>query len=212
MLKRVLCFGDSNTWGYKPEDGQRYAPSERWPGLLQSLLGVGYQIIEEGLPGRTTNIDYEDRFARQARNYLVPCLDSHYPLDFVILHLGANDMKAVFNRSASAIADAINDLIKIILGHGLERPSPGVKVILVGPSRVLEGLGGYGDEFKGATKKSIELGGLLSGVAERNGVLFENLFGVIEPSPIDGVHFTKEENAKIAQIFYRRILDENRKS
>ncbi len=207
MLKRVLCFGDSNTWGYRPEDRQRYAPTERWTGILQTLLGANYQVIEEGLNGRTTNIDYPDRFARQARNYLIPCLDSHYPLDFVILNLGANDMKFVFNRSAQDIALAIDDLIKIILGRGLERPSLGVKVVLVGPTKILEGLGDYGAEFKGATQKSAELGACLADVAKRNGILFENLFGVIEPSRVDGVHLDLAANIRIAEIFYRRILE-----
>ena len=50
----ILCFGDSNTWGYKPDKSGRYDENIRWTGLLQKKLGSGYHIIEEGLCGRTT--------------------------------------------------------------------------------------------------------------------------------------------------------------
>ena len=56
-MKTVLCYGDSNTYGYNPVNGLRYPQDVRWPGKLQSLLGNGYQIIEEGCNGRTTVFD-----------------------------------------------------------------------------------------------------------------------------------------------------------
>ena len=52
MKRRILCFGDSNTWGYKPTGG-RYDEETRWPMRMQRLLGDGYIVIEEGLNGRT---------------------------------------------------------------------------------------------------------------------------------------------------------------
>ena len=55
--KRILCFGDSNTWGYVPATGKRYPVGVRWTSLLQEKLGDGYEIIEEGLNSRTTDID-----------------------------------------------------------------------------------------------------------------------------------------------------------
>lgn len=49
--KRVLCYGDSNTWGRVPSGmgEERYPVDTRWPGILQNLLGENYEIIEEGL-------------------------------------------------------------------------------------------------------------------------------------------------------------------
>ena len=58
-LKNILIFGDSNSWGYVDEDnGKRY--ESRWPIIFENNLkkeGVDCKIIEDALPGRTTNID-----------------------------------------------------------------------------------------------------------------------------------------------------------
>ena len=53
----VLCYGDSNTYGYNPLNGERFNSNKRWTGRLQSMLGRNYKIIEEGLNGRTTTLD-----------------------------------------------------------------------------------------------------------------------------------------------------------
>ena len=58
MQKNILCFGDSNTWGYIPGTGERYAPEVRWPGVMAAALGAGYHISEDGLNGRTTGFDF----------------------------------------------------------------------------------------------------------------------------------------------------------
>ena len=97
-LKNILCYGDSNTWGYIPGSldfrtmqVKRYEQTVRWTGRLQSLVEGNANIIEEGLNGRTTNIDYKDIPGRNGKTYLLPCLYSHAPLDLVILWLGFND-------------------------------------------------------------------------------------------------------------------------
>ena len=53
LRKTVICFGDSNTFGYKPDGSGRFGRRERWPGRLQALLGDGYRVAEEGACGRT---------------------------------------------------------------------------------------------------------------------------------------------------------------
>lgn len=92
-MKTVLCYGDSNTYGYNPVNGLRYPQDVRWPGKLQSLLGNGYQIIEEGCNGRTTVFDDPLEGWKNGLDYLRPCLNSHKPVDIVILMLGSNDLK-----------------------------------------------------------------------------------------------------------------------
>ena len=92
-MKNILCFGDSNTYGYIPIERKRYAYEERWPGLLAAALGGEYHIIEEGLNGRTTAFtDYLEP-DRNALEYIGPCILSHAPLDLVIIMLGTNDTK-----------------------------------------------------------------------------------------------------------------------
>ena len=67
MVKRILCFGDSNTYGYIPGgNGRRYGPDVRWTGLLSAWLKPECLIIEEGLPGRTTVFEDPMDVSRQA--------------------------------------------------------------------------------------------------------------------------------------------------
>lgn len=84
---RILCYGDSNTRGSRPDSGERYRADVRWTGVLQNMLGVDFEVIEEGLGGRTTDVDDQKREGKNGKTYLVPALWSHNPLDFVILAL-----------------------------------------------------------------------------------------------------------------------------
>ncbi len=108
-MKTILCYGDSNTWGYALsslnfETGycERYPREVRWTGRLQALLGKDYRVIEEGLCGRTTNVDNPRELGgadSNGKTYLGPCLFSHAPIDWVILMLGGNDFKVALNRT-----------------------------------------------------------------------------------------------------------------
>ena len=110
-MKTVLCFGDSNTWGYSPVDGTRYPLDIRWTGVLQKSLGVDYRIIEEGLNGRTTFINEDERPLRSGSDVLQIILESHRPLDFVIIMLGTNDLKVEFNLSVEEIAQGAKPFV-----------------------------------------------------------------------------------------------------
>ena len=100
--KTILCYGDSNTWGFVPcqENYQsctkRYSREIRWTGRLQCLLGEDFYVIEEGLNSRTTNVDYFVLPNRNGATYLPSCLYSHAPIDLVVLALGGNDLKTYF--------------------------------------------------------------------------------------------------------------------
>ena len=91
-MKTILCFGDSNTWGYNPENGQRFGPEERWTGILRNSLGEDYRVIEEGLNGRTTLWDDPIAGFKNGLDYLMPCLESHMPFDLITIMLGTNDL------------------------------------------------------------------------------------------------------------------------
>ena len=102
-MKTILCFGDSNTWGFDPDATAsspypiRHAHDVRWTGVLARELGQEFHVIEEGQNGRTTV--HEDPIVqhRNGRTYLPPCLESHKPIDLVVLMLGTNDLKAMFH-------------------------------------------------------------------------------------------------------------------
>jgi lysophospholipase L1-like esterase len=103
----ILCYGDSNSWDVDPATQGRLELRARWPGVLRASLGPGFEVIEEGVRGRTT--DWDDLFdeGRDGLAYLVPCLKSHAPLDLVILMLGTNDLKAVFRLGPGEIAAGV---------------------------------------------------------------------------------------------------------
>ena len=97
-IKNILCFGDSNTWGFVPGAFdpetlymKRYSILERWPGILRDILGVDYYIIEAGLNGRTTNVEYPDLSGRSGSSNIMSCLYIHSPLDLIILNININD-------------------------------------------------------------------------------------------------------------------------
>lgn len=118
---RILCYGDSNTWGYiSGSDHQRYGNSERWTKVLANLLGDKFEIIEEGLNSRTL-ISNDPRPGKEGKNgyeYLIPCLDSHDPIDLVILMLGTNELKYTYNKTPEEIGNLLEEyFVKTILNR-----------------------------------------------------------------------------------------------
>ena len=113
-MKRILCYGDSNTWGYDPVARDRFDAATRWTRVLAASLGADYEIIEEGLCGRTTIWDDPVTEYRNGRTYLIPCLDTHCPLDLVVLMLGTNDLKSRFSLSAYDIAAGAGVLVDLV--------------------------------------------------------------------------------------------------
>lgn len=78
-------------------------------------LGAGWDVIAEGLPARTTVLDDPvDGAHFSGLSYLLPCLLSHNPLDYVVLMLGTNDLKRRFNVSAEEVGAGIDRLLQTI--------------------------------------------------------------------------------------------------
>ena len=110
--RRVLCFGDSNTYGYDPVRDGRYGLEERYPTVVQSLLGSGWSVVEEGLPGRTAVFDDPITEGMNGLRVITPILMSHAPLDTVTIMLGTNDSKERFGCNSYLIAQGIVRLAK----------------------------------------------------------------------------------------------------
>lgn len=196
---RILCYGDSNTWGDPPLKPGRYPVEIRWPGRLQKLLGENYEIIEEGLCGRTTNLDDPKEFGRNGKTYLIPCLKTHNPLDIVILMLGSNDSKQRYDRTPKDIANALFELIKII------KDNSQAKIILMSPPLINENFIAKISGLKGAGEKSRELGEQLKKIADSNNIQFLNVAKIVEPSKKDGLHLEPEAHKKIAEDLVKII-------
>ena len=131
----ILCYGDSNTNGLKPDRKGRYAADERWPGILQQQLGDEYYVIEEGLGGRTTDLPHHNpaKASRNGLDYFKACIDSHMPLDIIIVMLGTNDLKTIYNRSPDDIAAALKQYPEYVKRYVANGTMKVPRIILVSP-------------------------------------------------------------------------------
>lgn len=197
-MRTILCYGDSNTWGYDPVTGGRFGREERWPGVLAGELGDGYHVIEEGLNGRTTVWDDPIDPYRNGREYLVPCLESHAPLDLVVIALGVNDLKARLGVSASDIADGAGALVETVQKSATGPAGGAPGVLLLAPPPVGE-LGDSDEMFEDALEKSRGFTKHYSRVADKYGCGLLDLAGLVSVSDLDGIHFEASEHQKIGR-------------
>ena len=133
--KRIICFGDSNTWGYNPATDSRYDEDSRWTMILQEKLGSKYLVLEEGQNGRTIACpDPWEWGTKSGLDYILPMVESHNPFDLLIIMLGTNDLKIKFGLPAGDIAGSLqNMLIRTIsyLQYLCKMPEP--KILIVSP-------------------------------------------------------------------------------
>lgn len=186
-MKTILCFGDSNTWGYKAGAGERFPRSLRWTGVLQTMLGDRYGVIEEGLNGRTTVWDDPIEGYKNGEKYLMPCLDSHRPIDLVIIMLGTNDTKCRFSLSAYDIAAGMDKLVGLVVRSGSGPGGHAPRILVVSPAPI-KNLTDFAEQFKGAEEKSALLKDYYLDIAHRHGCHFFDAGSVVQTDPTDGIH------------------------
>jgi lysophospholipase L1-like esterase len=210
MSKTILCYGDSNTWGFNPATFGRFPAGVRWTGVLRRALGADYVVVEEGLSGRTTVWDDPVSEYRNGKTYLIPCLDSHHPIDLVTIMLGTNDLKTRFGLRPPDIAEAAGLLAEMALHSGMGPDGGAPRVLLLAPPVVVE-LTEFAGIFEGALEKSRELGRYYGLVAKWKGCDFLDTAPLIVSSPIDGIHLEADQHEKLGQAVAaeaRRLLGE----
>ncbi len=212
MTRTVLCFGDSNTHGTPPvpELGAsgRYGRSTRWPALMAAHLGAAWHVIEEGHPGRTTVHDDPIEGAhRNGLTVLPSMLESHKPIDVIIVMLGTNDLKGRFSVNPTDIALSLERLIGVIRNFacGPDGNTPGI--LLVAPPPIIE-VGCLAEMFEGGQAKSQGLAKTIASAAARANVSFLDAGLHIAVSPIDGIHYDEAAHATLALVF-ARVLSEH---
>ena len=204
QAKRILCFGDSLTWGWVPRadapPSPRYAFAQRWPGVMAAALGAGYEIIEEGLNGRTTCIADPLDPKLDGSAYLPAALASHMPLDLVIIMLGTNDCKRLYNRSAFEIAVGMQKLVLQVRASGVGSAYPAPRTLVVAPPPLAaSAVPWFAQMMEGGQAKSLALAALYKDMADFMKVAFFDAGGVTATGGVDGIHLTAENNAAIGQ-------------
>lgn len=208
-LRTVLCFGDSNTHGQIPGRGplERYPRDQRWGGVLEKNLGTGWQVIEEGLSGRTTVHDDPIEGAhKNGRIYLRPCLQSHAPIDLVVIMLGTNDLKVRFHKPPSEVAMGIGCLV-----YDIRELSPGPlghvpEIMIVAPPPMLDELREWEAIFSGAQEKSRKLALQFEVMADSLGVHFFDASTACQCSSADGFHIDAEAHRQLGEALAQEII------
>ena len=203
-MRNVLCYGDSNTWGFDPATKQRFGHEVRWPGVLQHELGDGWRVIEEGLNGRTTAWTDPIVEYRNGKHLLMPTLDSHKPLDLVIVMLGTNDCKLKFSAPSCEIAKGMSALVEIAQKSGTGVAEGPPEVLIVSPP-LIANLTEFAEIFEGAEKKSERLPEFYRAVAAERKCHFFEAGSVIRTSPLDGVHFDAAEHKRLGVAMAEQV-------
>jgi lysophospholipase L1-like esterase len=203
---RILCFGDSNTWGSKPGTGLRYPYRQRWPGVLQMELGTNFVVREEGRNGRTTVLEDPDQRGCNGKPALRRCLRQHHPLDLVIILLGTNDLKTIFNRTAEQITQSVEELGRIVLTDGRSSAGASPILLLMAPPVVIKDKTGT-DRYYGADIKSSSFAEQYRSVAERLGCEFFDTGTLIHSSMVDGIHWDQDAHQSLGKALAQRVTN-----
>lgn len=202
----VVCFGDTNTWGYDNRSGERLPYGERWTGILAHELGDDFRIIEEGQPGRATTEDPVEP-GKNAKKYIGPCLESHEPVDVFVMMLGQPDLKKRFSLTACDISMGIEVLAKIVLtsNAGPEHRPP--KLLIISPVQVGVVAGSPMENWfpsVGTSERSAQLPALYKRIADKYGAEFLEA-STVAATAEDAIHIDNSSHKAFACAVAEKI-------
>ncbi|MCR4705872.1 MAG: acylhydrolase [Lachnospiraceae bacterium] len=212
-MKRIVCFGDSNTWGYNAIDGSRFSEDVRWTGLLQSKLGAGYKVIEEGQNGRSiVNADPWEWGTKAGIDYVIPMIESHMPFDLLIIMLGSNDLKAKFGLPAGDIAGSLQNMLLKVKAHlDYHLHCPALKILIVAPPLLGDDIANSGFapfvRVPEVLQVSRELASYYKAVADQFGCAFLDASAIVRGCDVDSLHLDPEGHKILADALYEKVIE-----
>ncbi len=202
-MRRILCFGDSNTYGHSP-DGTRYDESVSWPGVLATMLGDKFEVVTEAKNGRTVAFDDPYMDGCNGMSDIEECLERHAPIDLIIIMLGTNDLKKHFEATPRDISDNLLEMCNLI------KEKTDANILLASPMLL-------GDQIefsplhlefgRQAVDYSFDLAPEIERVAKEVNADFIDLAIVAVVSDVDCLHLVPEEHAKVAQAMHKKVMD-----
>ena len=201
-MKKVLCFGDSNTFGFIPESGKRYDKNTRWSGILAKLATEKVEIIEAGCNNRTAFTDNPAGFEQTGYKVLPTLLNKD--LDCVILAIGVNDQQFFYNPTLEEIENGMRRLVDIV-----REQCPKAEIILVSPARLTDNIfNGYFRAMfdKISIEKSLHLSEIYESIAKEKNCRFADWDKIVTVSPKDGLHLEPDAHKKIAEAMFESLL------
>lgn len=217
-MKKILCYGDSNTWGYDPrkttpEVMARYEDTVRWTGRLEMELGKDYRVIEAGYCGRTTVFDDPLVSHCNGFSFLEPVFYASYPIDWCVIMLGTNDTKTHFHASAAVIARGMERIVHEFYRLCETIHSNSTKLLLMSPPYLTRAkTGQYSDPCcnEESEEKARALAEYYRNIAARNHCFFMDAAQYAQPSGIDGMHLGEDGHAQLGKAIAQFILQEDR--
>lgn len=210
MKTRILCYGDSNTWGYTPGSGERFDENTRWTGRLQKALGNAVQIIEAGMNARTTSFTDPFKDYLNGRQGLPYSLVEGKPLDCLVISLGTNDLKygnAVWSaKGLDALLEAAVNANACYTGSSPVFPK-GTKILVISPIHLHDLLDEKTPDsvFFGKVSQSHRFAELYRAVAEKHQVEFLDAAQYASASEVDCVHMDAESHGRLAEAVAEKL-------
>ncbi|MBQ8635550.1 hypothetical protein IJ425_05305 [bacterium] len=199
-MKKILCFGDSNTFGFNPENGTRYNESQRWSGILKNEI-KNCEIKEEGLNNRTCFSSPENKL--NTIKTIEKYLDANY--DLIIFQIGINDLQFIYNTKIQTLEEKLIDLAGIVLTK-----SPNTKMLFLCPNIISENiLNSYFNCLfnEESIKKSTFLRDIFILLQNKTKADVIFLEYIAKTSAIDGLHFDSENHKIIADVLKKYCLE-----
>lgn len=196
-MKKILCFGDSNTYGYTPATGVRFDECTRWTGRLSALLEKEYLILEEGMNNRNGFFKNPQSIKLCGVDYLPIYLQNHKDIDICILALGTNDAQFFYNLDKQTVQNGLQSLTNSLLDANSE-----TKIIIIPPVKIQPNIlnGIFSMQFDLSSVKRIEdTFEEYKNFALKKGFYYLDLNEFVKPSEADGLHYSVESHKIIAE-------------
>ncbi len=195
-MKNILCYGDSNTYGFIPNsNGLRYDEQNRWTGVLQFELGNNYEIIEEGACDRNGFVDNPKGMLYSAQKHFPIIVSELKNIDILILALGTNDLQFQYNIDYSVIENKLKNLI-LIAQRKVDN------IILIPPVILEENIldGFFKIQFdKTSIAKSKKVGQIYNKLGKLFNCKIFDINTFSKPSNADGLHYDNNTHKLIGK-------------
>ena len=189
-MKKIICYGDSNTFGFNPKDGSRFDKNTRWTAILQKYLGTEYEVINEGACDRTGFVNNPKGFEFSAQRHFPKMISKIDNIDILIIALGTNDLQFQYSISVGAIEKGLENLIKLA-------QTKAENIIIIPPlilsEKILEG--SFNFQFnKTSIVKSRKIGRIYRQISNAYHCNYFDINKFTKPSDVDGLHYNEESH------------------